>query len=146
MSTTDAQQPNPIFDYALTIRENHLDTFGHVNNAVYLQIFEEARWELVTKHGYGMDKIRETGLGPTLLDVHVSFKKEIRLREKIVIKTQLDSYTGKIADVLQWIENSEGVRCAEATFKIGLFDTRARKLVLPTPEWLNALGVASELK
>lgn len=139
MSTSE----NPIFEYSLIIRENHLDTFGHVNNAVYLVLFEEARWELVTQRDYGIAKIRETGLGPTLLDVHVSFKKEIRLREKIVIKTQLGSYSGKIADVLQWIENADGVRCCEATFKIGLFDVRARKLVLPTPEWLKALGATS---
>ena len=29
--------------YKLRIIETHLDMFGHVNNATYLQIFEEAR-------------------------------------------------------------------------------------------------------
>jgi thioesterase-3 len=134
-------QTPPIYEYALTIREGHLDTFGHVNNAVYLELFEEARWELITRGGYGMAKIRETGLGPTLLEAQLRFLKELRLRDEIVIKTQTVSYAGKIAVIRQWIENSEGARCCEAEFKIGLFDVRQRKLVLPTPEWLRAVGI-----
>ncbi len=31
-------------EYHLLILEKHLDTFGHVNNASYLEILEEARW------------------------------------------------------------------------------------------------------
>lgn len=34
----------PIHEYPVVIREHHLDTFGHVNNAAYLDILEEARW------------------------------------------------------------------------------------------------------
>ena len=37
-----------VHEYALVIREQHLDTFGHVNNAKYLEILEEARWDLIT--------------------------------------------------------------------------------------------------
>jgi thioesterase-3 len=132
---------NTIAEYAVLIREHHLDTFGHVNNAVYLELFEEARWEVISSRGYGIETIKTTGLGPTLLDVHLKFMKELRLREQIVIKTQLVSYEGKVALLGQWIENAAGVRCCEAEFKIGLFDTRQRKLVLPTPEWLKALGI-----
>jgi thioesterase-3 len=132
---------NTIAEYAVLIREHHLDTFGHVNNAVYLELFEEARWEVISSRGYGIETIKTTGLGPTLLDVHLKFMKELRLREQIVIKTQLVSYEGKVALLGQWIENAAGVRCCEAEFKIGLFDTHQRKLVLPTPEWLKALGI-----
>ena len=34
---------NTIYEYDKTILEQHLDTFGHVNNAVYLSLYEEAR-------------------------------------------------------------------------------------------------------
>ena len=85
-----------IFEYPLTILETHLDTFGHVNNAVYLQIFEEARWELITQNGYGLDKIKETGLGPTILEIKIRYSRELKPRTKIIIKTQLASYNGRI--------------------------------------------------
>lgn len=51
------------FYYELTIKEHHLDTFGHVNNAVYLELFEEARWEFISENGYGLKKIQNEKKG-----------------------------------------------------------------------------------
>jgi YbgC/YbaW family acyl-CoA thioester hydrolase len=126
--------------YPITIKEFHLDTFGHINNAVYLQIFEEARWEWITKNGYGLTQVKETGLGPTLLEVNVKFLKEIRLRQKITVESKVISYVKKICVLEQEMKNESGEVCAHARFTIGLFDTKERKLVLPTPEWLQAVG------
>ena len=36
-----------LFEYPVIIREQHLDSYGHVNNATYLQLAEEARWEMM---------------------------------------------------------------------------------------------------
>lgn len=127
------------FSYPLLIKESYLDTFGHVNNATYLNLFEEARWDLVTKNGYGMKKIRETGLGPTILEIKLTFLKELRLREQISIETQLISYEKKVGKLLQKMVR-DGEVCCEAEFVFGLFDVKERKLVLPTPEWLHAIG------
>lgn len=126
--------------YPIVIKEYHLDTFGHINNAVYLQLFEEARWEWITSNGYGLEKVKETGLGPTLLEVHVQFLKEIRLRQKITIESTVKSYVKKIAIIEQVMKNEAGEPCCQAIFTIGLFDTVARKLVLPTKEWLQGVG------
>lgn len=128
-----------IFEYPITIKESQLDTFGHVNNAVYLQIFEEARWDLVTANGYGLEYVQKSQIGPTLLEVNLRFMKEIKLRDRVVIKTQSISYEGKISKIRQWIEK-DGVNCCEALFTIALFDLKQRKLVPPTPEWLRAIG------
>lgn len=35
----------------LTVRNYHLDGYGHVNNARYLEFFEEARWAFIEKQG-----------------------------------------------------------------------------------------------
>lgn len=132
---------NPIHTYKLTIKEAHLDTFGHVNNATYLQILEEARWDWITANGYGLKKIQETKLGPVILDITISFKKELRLREEITIETTVLDYKSKISRIAQRILNSAGDPCCTATFTFGLFDTVNRKLVLPTQEWLKGLGL-----
>lgn len=129
-----------LFTHPYTIIERHLDTFGHVNNATYLQILEEARWEFITARGFGMKKIKDTGLGPTILECNIKFMKELRLRQNIVIETQTQSYDRKIGVLKQVMRNEAGEVCAEAIFTIGLFDTKERKLVLPTPEWLYAVG------
>src|SRR5690606_24856377 len=83
-------------EYELLIQERHLDTFGHVNNATYLQIFEEARWDLIDSRGYGMGKIRETGLGPVILEAHVKFRREVKNRTRVTIRSDLVEYEGKI--------------------------------------------------
>lgn len=130
-----------VFDYELLIRESHLDTFGHVNNAVYLQIMEEARWDLITKNGFGLKDVLKTGQGPTILEVNLKFMKELRLRQRVTIRTQLLEYPGKVGKLKQTILNEQNEPCSEAVFTFGLFDTRERKLILPTPEWLKAIGV-----
>lgn len=131
------------FTYPIQIKEHHLDTFGHMNNATYLEILEEARWEFITSRGYGLKKIQETGLGPTILEINIKFKKELRLREYINIDSQLVSIKGKIAHLQQVIRNAEDEIVCEANFTLAFFDLRARKLVSFTPEWLYAIGATN---
>jgi thioesterase III len=128
-------------DYPLVIREKHLDTFGHVNNAAYLEILEEARWELVTRNGYGLDEVMRRRIGPTILEINLKFQRELRNRQPITIRTWMESYVGKIGQVVQQIVDADGNLCCEARFTIGLFDVGARKLIPPTPEWIKALGL-----
>lgn len=129
-----------IFSYPITIKETHLDTFGHVNNAAYLVLLEEARWELLVQNGYSIQKIQESGLGPTILEIKIEFLKELRLREKIIIETQTISYQKKIGRIMQKMLR-DGEVCCRAEIVIGLFSLKERKLVLPTPEWLSAVGI-----
>ncbi|WP_420812757.1 thioesterase family protein [Leptospira kmetyi] len=32
-----------------------MDSFGHLTNIKYIQIFEDARWQMLTDHGYGFE-------------------------------------------------------------------------------------------
>lgn len=129
------------FEYPILIKEAYLDTYGHVNNAVYLTLFEEARWDFVTQNHYGLRKIQETGIGPTILELKLTFSKELRLRDQVVIKTKITDYVRKICFITQTIWRGDEL-CCTAEFKLGLFDLHQRKLILPTDEWLKALGVS----
>lgn len=132
-----------VFTYETMIRESHLDTYGHVNNAVYLTLFEEARWQIITERGYGFKKVHETKKGPVILEVHMKFLKELGLREKIRITLELLSYNGKISELRQTMVKENGDIACELTCIAGFFDMTARKLILPTPEWLQAIGSPS---
>lgn len=131
---------NETFSYPLLIREHHLDSFGHVNNATYLSIFEEARWEFVTARGFGLDRIQVLGVGPIVLEVQVKFLKEIVLRQSVIIESQLLSYEKKIGTMQQVIVDAAGQRYCEAHLTFGLFDMKQRRLILPQAEWLAAVG------
>lgn len=126
--------------YKLLIRESHLDTYGHVNNARYLDMYEEARWQLVTDRGYGFKKVHDSGQGPVILEVNLKFMKELRLREEITITTELVEYPGKIGRLKQQMIKPDGSVASEAIFVFGLFDLKARKMIEPTSEWKVAVG------
>lgn len=133
---------NSIFEYDVVIRENHLDSFGHVNNAVYVQLYEEARWDFITKNGFGLDVIQRDQVGPVLLDLQVRFKREIKNREQIKIISQTkEIISSKIMMLEQKMLKADGKVASEALFTVGFFDMKARKLIEPSPSWLHAVGV-----
>lgn len=134
------------FDYSLLIREHHLDTFDHINNATYLQILEEARWEFITRRGYGLQKVQQTQMGPVVLEFNIQFKKEITLRENILIQSEVISYDKKIGILRQDIFDESKELCCAAKMTFGLFDLAQRKLMLPTEEWLLAIGLKEKLE
>ena len=127
--------------YSLVIRKDHLDTFGHMNNATYLQIMEEARWEMIAAKGFGLDMVRKIEQGPVILEVNLKFLFEIRLNEKINIQSEMLEYKKKIVKLVQKSIKEDGKIAAEAIFTFGLFDLKARKLIEPTPAWRAALGL-----
>ena len=132
---------NAVFEYAVLIREHHLDTFGHVNNAKYLEIFEDARWELISRDGFSLEEIHKKQIGPIVLGVDVQFKKEIKVREEINVTTQCISYEGKVGKLVQKMIKKNGDEACVAIFTFGLFDFKVRKLISPTSDWFKAIGL-----
>lgn len=131
----------PIFESEVMIRESHLDSFGHVNNAAYLQIFEEARWDIISGRGFGLNDIHSKKIGPVILGVQIQFRKELRNREVITIRSWTTSVASKISTMRQVMVNSKGEEACVADFTFGLFDLTTRKLIAPIPEWKHALGL-----
>lgn len=130
-----------MFHYPVLIKEHHLDTFSHVNNATYLELLEEARWEFLNYNGFDLKTIHESGVGPVVLECHIQFLKELKLRQPIIIESQMLSYEKKIGVMRQDMIDEQGTCYSKAKMTFGFFDLRARKLILPPQEWLRAIGV-----
>jgi acyl-CoA thioester hydrolase len=125
----------------ILIAESHLDSFGHLNHARYLELLEQARWDLITERGFGYDVIQSSKTGPVILEVTIRFQRELAPREAIVIRSELVSYEGKIGKMRQQMIKSDGAVACEALVTFGLFDMERRKLIAPTPAWARAVGV-----
>ena len=132
---------NRVFEQSIVIREGQLDTFGHVNNARYLEIFEQARWDLITDNGFGLDYVKASGTGPVILEINLRFLREVKNRQKVLIRSSLDSYEGKIGRMTQELIDESGQVCCEAKFVIAQWDTATRRIIPPTPEWRRAVGL-----
>lgn len=133
---------NEIFEYKVEIKESHLDSFGHVNNAIYVQLYEEARWDFITRNGFGLEKIQRDQVGPVLLDLKVRFKREIKNRETILITSQsIEIISPKIMVLEQKMLKADGKVASEAIFTVGFFDMKERKLIDASPDWMKAVGI-----
>ncbi len=130
------------FEYEVQIKEMHLDSFGHVNNAAYVMLYEEARWDFITRNGFGLDYVLEHQIGPVILDLQVRFKRELKNREtiKIVSKT-IEVISPKIMVLEQKMVKADGKIASEAKFTVGFFDLKERKLIEANSDWLKAVGI-----
>ena len=135
--TTQAQ----IFEFPLMIRESHVDTLGHMNNATYLEIFEDARWDLVSRNGFGLKDIHQKQMSPIILEIHIKFLKEVKARTNVIVKTQSVEFKGKVGKLRQTLEFAEtGVVAADADVVYGIFDLKTRRLIPPPPDWFKEIG------
>jgi YbgC/YbaW family acyl-CoA thioester hydrolase len=131
------------FSTKIQILESHLDTFGHVNNATYLSLYEQARWQFITERGFGLKEIQKRAVGPVILELNLKFKKEITNREVIEIKSFPEEPKREL--IMQMKQNmlkEDGSIASTLELTVGLMDLKARKLIAPTPEWLHAIGLA----
>lgn len=56
----------------LTVRNYHLDGYGHVNNARYLEFFEEARWAFFEERGLLLHELAGLILIVARIDIRYS--------------------------------------------------------------------------
>lgn len=132
---------SPVHEYPLTIKESLLDPLGHVNNASYLQVFEEARWEISARQGLMLKDMLKSGVVPVVLEMQVRFVKEVTNRESVVIRTQFMEYSGLTWVADQAMVKADGETACHARLRFGLLDLEFRRLTMPTDTWLRVLGI-----
>ncbi len=77
----------PVFESRVSARSYELDSFGHVNHAVYLQYFEYARFEALAAGGFGLHELRRRGEGVHVVRVEVDYRRESRLGDELRVQT-----------------------------------------------------------
>ncbi len=129
-----------MIDFQATIKETQVDILGHLNNAVYLELFEIARWDIIHSRGYGLKKMIELQQGPVLLEINLKFIKEVLARDVITIKSELTKYQGLVGEIMQKMYKESGEQAAELRVAFGLFDMKTRRLIEPSESWRKALA------
>lgn len=129
----------------VTVRGYELDTQGHLNQAVYLQYAEHARWELLRAAGLPQEKLLADGVGPVALEVTVKYRKELRGGERVRVSCRFDYGEGKTFTVAQQILKEDGTVAAEITGVAGVLDLTTRRLVTDPAGRLAALAKDPQL-
>lgn len=122
------------------IYETWLDSFGHVNHAKYLELYEQARWDWLSLYQISTETIQQTGIGPVVLEVKVRYLRELKAREHIRISTRLRHFHRKTFQIeQQMLRLKDGLLASELHLTGGILDLRERRLITPPPEWRQAL-------
>lgn len=89
----------------LTVRSYELDSFGHVNNSVYLQYAETAMWNFFKSTGL-FSVIFDAGLFPVVMESKQRYIHELKLMDEVLIDTEL-SCSGGIVRYKHIITNAD---------------------------------------
>lgn len=133
------------FQVRIRVRGYELDPQGHVNQAVYLQYGEHARWECWLAAGIPQGKLLAAGVGPVSLEATIRFLRELRSGDEVDVSCVFHWGEGKIFHVEQEYRLADGTPVASLTGTVGLLDMRERRLVADPRGRLRALAEVPEL-
>lgn len=72
---------------SLQVRTYECDSYGHVNNANYLNYLEFARYELLKDIGFNYPRAIEAGYGVYVARIEIDYKRSAVVDDRLTIKT-----------------------------------------------------------
>ncbi|MEF9907436.1 acyl-CoA thioesterase [Streptomyces sp. P9-A2] len=121
------------FSVRVTVRGYETDVQGHLNQAVYLNYAEHARWALLHEAGVTQSALAARGVGPVALETTIRYKRELLAGDEVDVSCVFSWSTGKTFRIEQVITRADGTVSAEITAVGGVLDLKLRKLV-PSPQ------------
>lgn len=73
----------------LEVRGYELDSYGHVNHAVYISYLEHARWKLLQDEGVSLKRFNELKLWPVISQLEVKYLKPTFLGDRLEVRTRV---------------------------------------------------------
>ncbi|MFE4578787.1 acyl-CoA thioesterase [Streptomyces chartreusis] len=128
------------FSVRVTVRGYETDTQGHVNQSVYINYAEHARWSLLQAAGITQTGLVGKGVGPVALETTIRYKRELIAGDEIDVTCAFEWSGGKTFRIRQLVRKTDGTVAAELTAVGGLLDLRERKLVARPDEVFKELS------
>ena len=123
-----------------SVSSDLLDSYGHMNNARYLELYEDARWDVLAQSGMGRQFLIESKTGPIILEINIRFRHELTDGEQITIETNSRRKSNRLFYFDQIMRNEAGEVCNQATFTTTLFDIKNRRIIRADEKWMKAFG------
>ncbi|WP_148714592.1 acyl-CoA thioesterase [Chitinolyticbacter meiyuanensis] len=105
---------------AIKVRGYHLDLYGHVNNARYLEFLEEARWEWMEIAGQ-LEWFMQERLALVVSRIDIRYKRPATMGDELVIETwmsEIGERHGVVAQRIVRADNGKLVAEADVTFAV----------------------------
>ena len=123
----------------MKVRAYQCDSYGHVNNARYLEFFEEARWQLISLSDLD-NYLKDNKLGMVVVRILVNYKRPAVPNDIIYIDAKLGEIGNSSFTIHQQINLDSGDLIATAEVKcvvINLTNNRPQKISETLGKHLN---------
>lgn len=110
----------PIHATRIRVRGYHLDLYGHVNNARYLEFLEEARWSLI-EQSMGLGWWHDRGLGFVVASLTINYRRPAGMGVDLEIRSHVARLGGRSGVIHQDVVNAatgEMIADADVTFVV----------------------------
>jgi thioesterase-3 len=114
----------------IKVRGYHLDVFGHVNNARYLEFLEEGRWAAVEKT-LDLQAVAHEGYVFTVVNININYRRPAVLSEMLSVETELTRF-GERSAVIHQVVKLKGTDTivADADVTFVMYDTEKQTAAL----------------
>ena len=120
----------------IKVRGYHLDVYGHVNNARYLEFLEEARWTLFE---HELDTWMKMGVSFFVVNINISYRAPALLNSTLKIDSLMSEIKSRSCVLKQLVtDKTSGKIVAEADVTFVIVDGTGKAMTL-TEEVLKNL-------
>ncbi|MFI9168359.1 acyl-CoA thioesterase [Streptomyces lincolnensis] len=128
------------FAVPVTVRGYETDVQGHLNQSVYINYAEHARWSLLQAAGISQSGLIGSGVGPVALETTIRYRRELIAGDEVEVTCHFTWGAGKTFTIEQTIRKTDGTVAAEIKAVGGLLDLKERRLVADPREYFKELA------
>ncbi len=82
----------PVHETAITVRSPEIDSFGHVNHAVFLHYLEHARYEALEAAGFSWPVLKERDWQIYVVRIEVDYLAQARRGDRLLVRTWAEGF------------------------------------------------------
>jgi YbgC/YbaW family acyl-CoA thioester hydrolase len=101
---------------SITVRGYELDSYGHVNNAVYLQYLEHARWMFMRDREL-LEQIGEEELFLVVTETNIRYMHEAILLDELIVETSMKAEKPFLVFRQKIVDEKTGIVLSRASVK-----------------------------
>jgi YbgC/YbaW family acyl-CoA thioester hydrolase len=113
------------------VRGYELDSYRHVNHAIYLSYLEQARWDYLASRGLTLKKLDEIQRWPVVVHLEIDYLKSALMDDELVIWSRLADLGRASLEIEHEIQR-DGKPIVRAKIRAAIIDENGRASALPT--------------
>ncbi|MCI0515395.1 acyl-CoA thioesterase [candidate division KSB1 bacterium] len=125
----------------LRVRSYELDSFGHVNNAVFLNYLEFARGEYLHQVGLSFNDFERWGAFPYVVKVNLEYKVSARFDDELEIRGDITHWSHTSFTLQHTIYNLKNQKVVAVAKLVLVFVNRQQRPIRIPAEFRTRFGL-----